>query len=96
MAITKVSNIRIAGIVGAVPKSVRTVQDCTKYFDEKDVLKISQSTGVKRWHVAPSHVCVSDLCHASAERLLCELDWSRDSIDLLIFISKGQGINLRL
>ncbi|MDL1984176.1 MAG: ketoacyl-ACP synthase III [Deltaproteobacteria bacterium] len=89
MAITKVSNIRLAGIVGAVPEPVRTVQDCTEYFDEKEVLKISQSTGVKRWHVAPSHVCVSDLCHTATERLLAELDWSRDSIDLLIFISQG-------
>lgn len=89
MAITRVSNIRLVGIVGAVPEPVRTVQDCAEYFDEKEILKISQSTGVKRWHVAPNHVCVSDLCHAAAERLLDELDWPRDFIDLIIFISQG-------
>ena len=88
MAITKLSNIRLAGIACAVPETIRTALDYTKHFGEKDVLKISQSTGVKQWHVAPENMCTSDLCHAAADKLLNDLGWERESIDLLVFITQ--------
>jgi 3-oxoacyl-[acyl-carrier-protein] synthase-3 len=94
MANTKLSNIRLAGIACAVPETVRTVFDYAKQFGEKEVLKISQSTGVKQWHVAPENICTSDLCHASADKLLSDLGWERESIDLLVFITQGPDYDL--
>jgi 3-oxoacyl-[acyl-carrier-protein] synthase-3 len=50
--------------------------------------KISQSTGVRQRRVAPNGTCTSDLCLAAAERLLDQLGWSRDSVELLVFVSQ--------
>lgn len=88
MATSKISGARVVGLASAVPQPVGTVAQAFSVFGEAETLKISESTGVRRWHVAPPGVCASDLCSAAAERLLEELNWARDSIEGLIFVSQ--------
>jgi 3-oxoacyl-[acyl-carrier-protein] synthase-3 len=88
MAISVVSNVRIAGLASAVPEHVRSLAHDIEAFGEQDALKISQSTGVNSRYVVPEGMCTSDLCLAAAEKLLAELNWSRESIDLLVFVSQ--------
>ena len=47
----------------------------------------NNTVGIKRRHIAPDSICASDMCQKSAEKLLEELGWERDSIDVLIFES---------
>ena len=47
-----------------------------------------------RRHVVPSGMCASDLCFAAAETLLSGLDWPRDSIDGIVFVSQTPDYRL--
>lgn len=38
-------------------------------------------------HIAASNICSSDLCFSAAKKIIEELSWHAESIDLLIFIS---------
>ncbi len=87
MAASTISNVRVAGIASAVP-TVSAEISAGSALSEKELSKITGTTGVKRRHVVESYVCTSDLCQAAAERLLNEAGWSRESIDVLIFVSQ--------
>ena len=87
MAATRIENVRIAGIASAVPAASSEVAQ-NPAFSDKDLAKITASTGVRSRHVVEENVCTSDLCHAAAERLLEDTGWPRESIDVLIFVSQ--------
>ena len=82
-----VNHVKIAGIAGAVPETVRTLEDEAAEFGEKEIRRIAKNLGVSQRHVSAGSICASDLCHAAAERLLDALGWKRDSVELLIFVS---------
>ncbi len=88
MTVIQISGVRPVGVATAVPSSVRTLTDDALTFGESEVEKISENTGVYRRHIAPRSLCTSDLCFAAANRLIEELGWKRDSIDILIFVSQ--------
>lgn len=87
MPSSTISNIRIVGIASAVPDGSAEIS-AGSALSEKELSKIAASTGVKRRHVVESDVCTSDLCQAAAEQLLNEAGWSRESVDVLIFVSQ--------
>jgi 3-oxoacyl-[acyl-carrier-protein] synthase III len=88
MASGRLNQVRIAGIASAVPQRVLTLADDAQVFGQTEIERISQNIGVQQRHVVNETTCTSDLCHAAAERLLAELDWQRDSIDALIFVTQ--------
>ncbi len=88
MAICSVSNVKVAGISVAIPEYFRSRVDDEAVFGAEIVAKIRQHSGVSRRPVVPNGLCTSDLCFAAAGRLLEELDWSRESIDALIFVTQ--------
>ncbi len=88
MAICSVSNAKIAGISVAIPEHFRSRVDDETVFGKEIVAKIQQHSGVMRRPVTLGGLCASDLCFAAAERLLENLNWSRESIDALIFVTQ--------
>ena len=88
MSIVRVENVRLAGLASAVPDFVRTVDDDVERFQSEDFRKIGESIGVTSRRIAPDGVCSSDLCVAAAERLLDELNWDRESIQALLFVTQ--------
>ena len=88
MAVSRLSGVRLAGLASAVPQDVLTVVDDALTFGDVDAKRISESTGVYKRYVASNGLCASDLCFSAAERLLTELGWQRDSVDVLIFVSQ--------
>ena len=88
MAGGTVSGVRIAGIASAVPNSWRTTADDAVTFGEAESAKISQKTGVRRRCVAADGLLASDLCFAAAARLMQDLNWTRESIRTLIFVTQ--------
>lgn len=87
MANATTSGTRIAGIASAVPESVQTREHLAAAFGAAEAQKIIDSVGIESRHVTRGSLCTSDLCHAAAERLLADLEWERDSIDLLVFVT---------
>ena len=88
MANCVIQGVQVAGVASAVPAATRSVQDEAAYFGAEAAAKISQSVGVNVRHVVPPGVCTSDLCAAAAERLLEDLNWKREEVRALIFITQ--------
>jgi len=88
MAFVSFKNIRLSGLSAAVPKKVVENAENTK-FPADDIQKFMDATGVQRFRMAEDDVCTSDLCYVAADKLLNELKWDRNEVEMLLFISQG-------
>jgi len=87
MTSTRIENVRIVGLSSAVPDRFRTAEDEEELFGADEMRRVVKNIGVTRRAVA-EHLCTSDLCIAAAERLLPELGWAKDSVDLLVVVTQ--------
>jgi len=90
---SKIDACHIKGISACVPKNVDAVIDFP-LFDKTAVKKFIRSTGIERRRKADSDVCTSDLCMNAADSLLADLDWKRDSVSVLVFVSQTADYRL--
>lgn len=90
MAFLNIRDVRIAGISAAVPKEIEKNADLPWFKNDADALNaFIQNVGVRERRVSRTrNVCASDLCFAAAERLIEKLQWSRDEIGALVFVSQ--------
>jgi 3-oxoacyl-[acyl-carrier-protein] synthase III len=88
MATCSVCNVRLAGISVAIPEHFRSRAEDEEDFGKEIVAKIQQHSGVTRRPVSLNGLCASDLCFVAAERLLENLNWPRESVDALIFVTQ--------
>ena len=86
MANCVLQGVQVSGIVSVVPAKTRRPEDET-YFDLETAKKVSENVGVSIRHIDPS-LCTSDLCAVAAERLLVQLNWNREEIRALIFVTQ--------
>lgn len=87
MAFLQIDNVAVKGVSAAVP--FNTVENKNVYRDEWGSYEdFVSTTGIERHRNALSSICSSDLCLASAERLLTDLKWEKKSIDAIIFVSQ--------
>ena len=86
MARWEIKNVRIAGVSAAVPEHVVRTSDFD-FFTREEADVFDNTVGIKCRHIAPNSMCASDMCQAAAEKLLAELGWSRESVDVLLFES---------
>ena len=89
MSFLSISNVEIKGVACAVPKQIKVAKE-QPFFTEVEADNFTNVTGVVSSHVAPPEMTLSDLCEASANRLLEEAGWERDSIELIIFVSTSR------
>lgn len=87
MAFFKFNNVRIAGIAGGVPSSVINNAAGITSSDNYDAQAFIESTGVLERRVS-SVLTTSDLCYAAAEKLISDLQWNKDDINIIIFVSQ--------
>jgi 3-oxoacyl-[acyl-carrier-protein] synthase III len=86
MAFSKNSNVIISGLAGCVPKQIKENKDYP-YFSDGEYEKFVASVGIERRRIVEPGICTSDLCYASAEQLIAELNWNKSEIEVLIFVS---------
>ncbi|MEI7490624.1 MAG: ketoacyl-ACP synthase III [Bacteroidota bacterium] len=89
MALFSIPGVSIAGIAAAVPKHVEYNRDYS-WISEKERESLIKNIGVESRHVAKKGVTTSDLCFAASNQLLDNLNWKRDEIELLIFVSQSR------
>lgn len=86
MAKWKIRNVRMAGVSACVPENkVKTADYDVMTPEEAEVF--DNTVGIKSRHIAPDDICASDMCQKAAEKLMEELGWEKESIDVLIFES---------
>lgn len=86
MARWTIKNVTIKGVAMAVPEHVVKTSDYD-FFSQEEADVFDKTVGIKQRHIAPDTMCASDMCQAAAEKLLAELGWERNSIDILVFES---------
>jgi len=89
----QVKNTRIAGVSACVPAK-KQGQFHQLDLDQSEIGRIRARIGVRDQRIAAPAQCASDLCHVAAGALLEELDWRRDEIGYLIFISQTPDYRL--
>lgn len=84
----KINHVSIRGVSACVPKRIEENKNFVGITQE-EYEKYRQATGIERRHCAihDGSMCTSDLCYVAAKKLLQELQWRREEIGLLVFIS---------
>ncbi|MFH2143604.1 MAG: ketoacyl-ACP synthase III [Bacteroidota bacterium] len=89
MAIFSFPNVRLAGVSACVPqKTVKNID--YSWISIKERKSLIKNIGVVEKHHASKGTATSDLCYVAAEKLINELNWDRNKIDVLLFISQSR------
>lgn len=83
-----VNRISVKGLSVCVPQQVAKTLDYDWIPEEERVMFI-KNTGVEEKRVASKSTATSDMCEKSANALIEKLNWERESIDVLIFVSQS-------
>ncbi len=84
----KIHNVSISGLSACVPRTKVSNQDITILNDSEKKLLI-KTTGVESRRVAHPGLTTSDLCFEAADKLINNLEWKREDVDILIFLSQS-------
>lgn len=87
MAFIRANNVKISGISAAIPRNEESNEDLTDMSKESIDLLI-KTTGIQSRRIAPSSLTAADMCQSAAEKLLLELQWDPNEIDVLIFVTQ--------
>lgn len=90
MAFCEFKNVRIAGIAAGVPKNIVSIlngDDNVMLAEGTSAEDFVEATGVKERRIS-QNLTTSDLCVAAAERLIADLNWNKDEIDAIFFVSQ--------
>uniref|UniRef100_UPI00404894D7 ketoacyl-ACP synthase III n=1 Tax=Polynucleobacter sp. TaxID=2029855 RepID=UPI00404894D7 len=84
----KTSGAAIVGVVSCVPKNKIQNSSFFDVFGETSVNDVVRMIGVQQRHIAEEAITTRDLCSVAGKKLLEGLEWSADSVDVLIFVSQ--------
>lgn len=84
MAYLKFNNSCIVGIAAGVPSHIEPTVSTTDAYDAKEYM---ETTGILEKRFS-NDFTTSDLCLASTEKLINDLNWDKEEIDGLIFVSQ--------
>ena len=87
MAAFSVNDIAIKGISCCVPKNTERNIDL-ELITQEEIRKFIEVTGVEERRIAMKEISTSDLCCEAAEQLISNLNWQKDEIEILIFVSQ--------
>lgn len=87
MATLTVDGISIKGISCCVPSRVERNVDIQNQPAE-DIQKFIDVTGVEERRIASAEVCTSDLCMKAATDVLASVQWEKESVNILVFVSQ--------
>lgn len=94
MAFQQFNTVKIDGISACVPANIEENSSLNLFANTEEYEKFVATTGIERRHVVTEGVCASDLCLAAAEKLIAELNWDKNEIDCLIFVSQTPDYKL--
>lgn len=87
MAFLHLPGVSFKGLSACVPKTTME-NSAFPGFSSGEADKFIASTGVERRRVSDKATCTSDLCYHAAEKLMNDLEWKKEDIDCLIFVSQ--------
>lgn len=89
MAFFTIPNTRIAGISCCVPKNIVNNNDY-KWIGKSERELLIRKIGVEEKRIVTKGITASDLCYHAAKKLIDELSWKPEEIELIIFVSQSR------
>ncbi len=68
-----------------MPKTIEENIELPLYEDKEEARKIIESTGIKRHRIVEKGTTASDLSVKAAEKMVADLGWDMQSVDLLLY-----------
>jgi 3-oxoacyl-[acyl-carrier-protein] synthase-3 len=87
MANWKIKNVALKGIAACVPDKIVHTKDISLFSKKEELKSFITNVGIETRRIAGENICASDLCYEAAEKLITALEWNRDEIGVLIFVS---------
>lgn len=87
MATFLINDIAIKGISCCVPKNKERNVDLDM-LSKEEIQKFIDATGIEERRIATQDICTSDLCCEAAEKLIKDLNWKKEEIEILVFVSQ--------
>ncbi|WP_313283887.1 ketoacyl-ACP synthase III [Delftia tsuruhatensis] len=89
MALSTLHNVRFAGMASCIPRrEISNLEDCPP-SQRSERERLVRNIGIHTRRICPEWQCFSDLAFVAAEKLLDELQWQRDEIDVLIVVTQS-------
>ena len=88
MAFLQINNVKISGIVSAVPETIIKNRELDLFSGEQEAEKFISVTGIEEKRHVKGNVCTSDLCYEATEELLKKLQWDKNDIDVLVMVTQ--------
>src|SRR5438552_1637157 len=79
---------QVAGISAALPKNSLDLASLYSLFGEREVKRITSSTGIHSIKKAPPEMMIADLAEAAARELFSKLNINPETIDAIVFVSQ--------
>lgn len=80
------NHVKIVGVSACVPHTIEENIDIPLYDNKDEILSIIESTGIKRHRIVEKGTTASDLSIKSVEKMIVDLGWGVESIDLLLYV----------
>ncbi len=89
MSFLTIPNVKITGIASCVPQERIDNKLSHLFASSDDADRFIETTGIEyRRIVGNTGICTSDLCFQAAEKLLEDLNWNKNDVDCLIFVTQ--------
>jgi len=88
MALFSIPHIKLSGISACVPKRSESNIDYD-WISEQERALLIKTTGIENRRIAATNLTTSDFCYAAAEKLIDELKWRKEEIEIIIFVSQS-------
>ncbi|HOY41961.1 MAG TPA: ketoacyl-ACP synthase III [Chitinophagales bacterium] len=89
MAFLQIKNVKIKAIAAAVPDQIFHNKDY-EWISEKEREILMETTGIRERRFTKPGTCTSDMGVFAADKLISELEWNKNEIELLVFISQSR------
>lgn len=93
MALSKTKGTKITGIVSIVPKKIEDNLELN-LLNQQDREAIISNTGIRYRRIANNNQGVKELYQEGIQRLLNQLNWDKESIDILICVTQTTQISI--
>lgn len=93
MAFIKIENVAIRGIAACVPEHVEENIDLP-VFKEGEAERVIAQTSIARKHTVEEGVTAADMCAKAFEQLVSDLNWNKETIDIIVFVTSASDYNV--
>ncbi|MCX6198690.1 MAG: ketoacyl-ACP synthase III [Bacteroidetes bacterium] len=87
MSVFSIPNIKLSGLSACLPKRTEDNKNFS-LISAEDRETFINTVGIRFRRIAADGVTASDLCFTAAEKLLNDLDWIREEIKILVFVTQ--------